>query len=439
MQNPNNPPRFEDDVAPFDLGAMNGYYTVGDRYFLWKMLAYSEAARTNQKLTWHFHDDIWKKVDWKSTPLLSLQALYRMRAEQLRQKYDYLILSWSGGADSTTVLDSFLQNDILIDEVVCAWGVRASSGKYKPSVIDTSAQNYGSEWDYAIRPRLEWLRTHRPDVRLTLADWSDDMRVDDDSENVLKVTLAHCMTGFLRAREIDKIIQERSSRIPKVCVIFGIEPVKTDIINDRYLATFFCDWFSENRSSIMPDGTPRNIEYFYWTPELPEICVAQCHEVMRFLRAYPSMTKHFSHRTVGPLGEYTGARRGLLEAERLIKKILFYPGYDPRTFQAGKNLNHFEVENFEWMYRDPQFPELNRVYGGVMEEVSRTFTPDQFWAPNGKRLRFKEQRSKHHIVGSIDPGKPIDETEKTRYQKAFVTANEIIPYYEKFSQKDRPM
>lgn len=429
MTTPNNVPRFQDDSVPFELGKLNGYYTVGDRYFLWKMFAYAEAARTREKLKWHFHDEVWQKTDWKSTPLLSLPALYRIRAEQLRQKYNYLILSWSGGADSTTVLDTFLQNNIRLDEVVVAWGVRASDGKYTVSSQDTSAENYGSEWNFAIRPKLEWMRVNRPDIRVTLADWSDDMQVKDDSENVLKVTLAHCMTGFLRAREIDKIIQDRSSRANNVAVIFGIEPVKTDIINDRYLATYFFDWFSENRSSVMPDGTPRRIEYFYWTADLPDICVAQAHEVMNFLRAYPSMKQFFSHTTVAPDGEYVGATPGRIEADRLIKKILFYPNYNPKTFQAAKNMNHFEVENYKWMYRDPHFPELNYTYGGVLETVYRSMRPEDFIFKNGQRIRLVSQRSKHHIVGRIDPVNDSADADKARYLKAYLAAKETIPFY----------
>lgn len=428
-------PRFEDDAVPFELGKLNGYYTVGDRYFLWKMLAYSEAARTGEKLQWHFHDEVWKKTDWRTPPALDLPALYRIRAEQLRQKYDYIILSWSGGADSTTVLDTFLQNNIRLDEVVVAWGVRASSGKYTVSATDTRAENYGSEWDFAIRPKLEWMRTHRPDIKITLADWSDDMKVTDDSENVLKVTLAHCMTGFLRAREIDKIIQDRSTRANNVCVVFGIEPVRTDIINDTYLATFFFDWFSENRSSLMPDGTPRKIEYFYWSPDLPEICVAQAHEVMRFLRAYPSMKKFFSRVTIGRDGEQLAPNPGNIEADRIIKKTLFYPTYNPKTFQASKNVSHFAVENFKWMYTDPQFPELNHTYGGVLESVYRTFRPDDFVTKDGQRVRLAVQRTKHNIVGKIDPGGVPDETERARYLKAYLAANEIVPFYDLKSKK----
>lgn len=424
------PFRFEDDLIPFDHGKRNGYYQVGDRFFIWKMLAYSEAARTRQKVIWHFHDEVWQSTDWKHQPALSLPALYRVRAEQLRQKYDYIILAWSGGADSTTILDTFLLNDIRLDEVVVTWAVKVSYGRYSKSARDTSAENFGSEWDYAIRPRLEWMHQNRPDIRVTVADWSDDMIVDDDSENLLKVTSAYNYTGFLRGREIDKIVTERSVGSSRVGLVLGIEPAKTEIINDQYLATFFVDWFSENRTSIGPDGTPKHVEFFYWTPDLPEICVAQCHELLRFLRTYPLMKQYLARTTVGRDGSYTEfhAGQGGLEPDRLIKKVLFYPNYDARTFQAKKNLNHFRANQYDWLYSNPHFQELNHIYGGVVNSFCQHLREEDFLIRNGEKATLAIKRSRSHVIGSIDP-EHAEPQDRARYLKQYQLINELLPYY----------
>ena len=39
-------------------------------------------------------------------------------AQQLREKYDYIVLAYSGGADSCNVLNSFLDNGIPIDDII---------------------------------------------------------------------------------------------------------------------------------------------------------------------------------------------------------------------------------------------------------------------------------------------------------------------------------
>jgi len=57
-------------------------------------------------------------VDWTKEPKESFKELCRQRAEQIRDTYDYVIVYFSGGSDSTTVMNAFLDNGIKIDEVV---------------------------------------------------------------------------------------------------------------------------------------------------------------------------------------------------------------------------------------------------------------------------------------------------------------------------------
>lgn len=56
--------------------------------------------------------------DWKNEPKETWKSLCKQRALQLKDTYDYIILYNSGGSDSTTVLNAFLDNNIPLDEVV---------------------------------------------------------------------------------------------------------------------------------------------------------------------------------------------------------------------------------------------------------------------------------------------------------------------------------
>lgn len=56
--------------------------------------------------------------DWKNEPKETWKFLCKQRALQLRDMYDYIILYNSGGSDSTTVLNAFLDNNIPLDEVI---------------------------------------------------------------------------------------------------------------------------------------------------------------------------------------------------------------------------------------------------------------------------------------------------------------------------------
>ena len=63
-------------------------------------------------------DARWDSLDWSQEPVETLSELCKQRAEQLRSQYDHLILYYSGGRDSETVLRVFRDNQIPLDEVV---------------------------------------------------------------------------------------------------------------------------------------------------------------------------------------------------------------------------------------------------------------------------------------------------------------------------------
>ena len=90
------------------------YYVVGNFATPSKF----EALQKSGNIKFHFHDEVFSQQDWTVEPTESLDDLYRQRAEQLRSQYEYLILGFSGGADSTTIFDAFVKNNIHLDEVV---------------------------------------------------------------------------------------------------------------------------------------------------------------------------------------------------------------------------------------------------------------------------------------------------------------------------------
>lgn len=66
----------------------------------------------------YYYDKEFSKVDWTAEPSESLQNLYKKRAETLREQNEYLILAYSGGIDSTNMLETFYYNNIHIDEIL---------------------------------------------------------------------------------------------------------------------------------------------------------------------------------------------------------------------------------------------------------------------------------------------------------------------------------
>ena len=85
-----------------------------------------DAANGNYKgITFRIHEsEDFDNYTWSIEPTPSLKELQKQRALQLRDSYPYLKLWFSGGADSTTVLNTFLDNKARFQ-----YGSRASQGR----------------------------------------------------------------------------------------------------------------------------------------------------------------------------------------------------------------------------------------------------------------------------------------------------------------------
>ena len=96
---------------------MSVYYKVNDKKFNNNYLAYYESYKSGKSITFHVHEEQYDLFDWKVEPTESFELLMDIHAYRLRQKYNYLILNWSGGTDSHTIYNVFKRNNIHIDEI----------------------------------------------------------------------------------------------------------------------------------------------------------------------------------------------------------------------------------------------------------------------------------------------------------------------------------
>lgn len=105
-------------------------WVVGEKFFhsKWKAIEYATA---HPELPYHAycHDDTWNRVDWTKEPKETIEDLEIQHCNYLRNKYDTLVLFYSGGVDSHTILQRFIQNKIPID-YICVWYVNDSDAEY---------------------------------------------------------------------------------------------------------------------------------------------------------------------------------------------------------------------------------------------------------------------------------------------------------------------
>lgn len=350
---------FEDSSAPFWMLRKNGYYIVGTKYYAHKMHALIEASKTRNKIQWEFGSDVFDKINWRQPVNIGLTELYRMRAQQLRDKYDYLVLAFSGGADSTNVLDSFLNNGIHLDEVLIHWPRKLTQGRYQVSK-DTTAYNVLSEWELAVIPKLEHIQNNYPKTKITIDDLED--LTDEYSEDAVSITKNkfHYL-NIKRQRSIARRTSQIMQKKPNMAIIYGFDKPRLLNVNN-VLCAFFTDGLTSVVSDLAP-GYERNVEYFYWSTDLPELPVKQSQILYHLFRSQPALQKNIETKQLKDIIPQPDSKaKAVREIEQveMMRKITseaLYPSWNQQVFQADKpQYFAFKCEYHAWIksYSDSQ-------------------------------------------------------------------------------------
>ena len=308
-----------------------GHYTVGDKIITNSILAFLEKSKTGLPIKWHYYDDIWKNFDKSLLGRTKLKELYKQRAQMLRDSYDYLILQYSGGSDSHCILQAFLQNNIKLDQVMVKQPFNLINQKiHNPNVIDTSARNQLSEWDYVIKPDLEYISKYHPDIEIKLIDWLDGVTADSFKDDKFQSHRGlYFMSYILKHPEYSnndieiKLIEQGK----KVGVINGVEkPVLLAKDNKAYTT------FPDKPMVLIPPTltNPYGTEYFFWTPDFPELALERAYQVFLWFKRNPQ----YQDLLYKPkwIGRHTERWDKYSE---LIKPII-YPDWDISKFQVKK-------------------------------------------------------------------------------------------------------
>ena len=371
--------RLEDDLATVEFVKRNGYYRVGDLNYNFKINALESATKLNLPVQWEYNTDIYRNLNWRQSTGVSLTTLYQNRAEQLRNQYDYLVLAFSGGSDSYTVLRSFIDNDIHLDEIVCDWPLKQTENLTVST--DCRPENYNSEWSLAIKPVLDYVRQYHPKIKITVTDSLQKLS-NEDYEDTCTVTQIHNYVSIKRYRKILKRLQELSDQHRRVGLVLGIEKPKMHIEKN-----IFCVYFSDEhcwiKSSI--DNHERNVEYFYWTPDMPEIVLEQAHVVYRYL---------LENKNAVSILFSTGLARNFV-------KSLIYSKWNPAVFQADKGNSLIYNEQYAWFFTQTKTTEIQSWESSMTSRLNIVDQKYLEFFPDGRFQGYKSFYSRLYPVGII--------------------------------------
>jgi hypothetical protein len=356
-------------ITPYS-GDQFGYYTVGPTFKTYsKLQAIEEMQRTGTYLEWHFNKQQYSTYDWTQEPAESLDELYRQRAQQIRDAYDYIVIWYSGGPDSWCVLDSFIKNGIKVDEIAQIYSYEADRDRHSV---------FNEEIFYTAIPKTQQILETHPDIKHRVVDIStiiDKIYLRPDVKfdyiyNIKGIVSANSLARSYLREYIDDYRRLMDSG-KRVCFIWGAEKPRLKIFNGRYHTTFL-DVFSETnlRLQSMADQGYYD-EWFFWAPDTAPIVAKQSHILMKLLKQESADSPWLIDRAWGPHSPQSHSTGKFLRND--IFHTMIYPGWDPGTLVAPKpqNLLLSERDNWFWNQNPETSESVRNAQGGLQELIRR--------------------------------------------------------------------
>jgi len=242
---------------------------VADQRFLNPFEAWQDILarrKSNKACDFEFmlFDKYWSQYDWQVPPHQTWHDLMTQRCWDIRQRFDWVRLWYSGGRDSHPILECFLANKIKLDELT-VW--------YNPY-----DQQRGPEVENVIMPLVHNIVSANPDIKITVVD----IRLEDyenffRNEQWLEQQVGmpggtwlfypgQSITMYLRRPDL---FPQRDQGLRDVN-LFGLEKPRLILHDDR--------WYFEavDMQYSMHWGPDEIAEMFYLHPDWPELHAKQC-------------------------------------------------------------------------------------------------------------------------------------------------------------------
>ncbi len=351
-----------------------GYYTCAGLEFESKIQAAFYSVKTGQPIAWHFNDEVFSKHHWNE-PIETLDQLYDRRCRDIRERYDYVMLSYSGGADSHNILASFVRQGLHIDEIIVNTMDKANNKFTNIDATDLRAENAGAEFHLQTMPRLKEIANKIPNTKITICDLSDHlfdyMNSAKDASWVLtrKEGLNPAnVTRFNYLHMSD--VRKQFDRSKSLVLIVGVDKPRIYISNN-YLYTRF----SDRAANIIPipehlnEYTNTTVDFFYWSPYSVDIITKQVYVVRAWLKANPQYLNLFDPAIMSK--DHTVYR---LYHERLLRSVI-YTTWNNNWYQADKALKDWTSEFDSWFEEGYKDTSAYKIWSAGVDYIKENLRP----------------------------------------------------------------
>jgi hypothetical protein len=370
-----------------------GYYLVGNYKTYSKIEALERAHLFNIPIKWIFNDDVFSNHPWHTDTQEDLKKLYKKRAEQIRNKYDYIVLWYSGGADSFTVLKTFQENNIHVDEI-------AQYHAYEGEKTWNSYLN--KEIETVALPQTQEFLKKMPHTKHRIVDLTPIIKsvydLDDNKFNfIYKSNKSFGPDQLARTYFREKIPdwQKIIASGKKLCFIWATDkpPVRYDDINNKYYLEFMdiIDGAGVGPRTQMLNRKEEYDELFYWSPDAVDIIARQAHIIINYLRNTPKQDLDSTYLTRDPCsyamafdGDVVPVLYRKSKTSIIINNLkyylttkglhrLIYPDWNEDTFTLGKQLSNIFNIRDRWWFNEHEDKDQT-MFIGAIQSYYKKFT-----------------------------------------------------------------
>jgi len=389
----------------------SGFYLYNKQIYFTRENALEEMLINNDfdsTMSFYYNDNIFGKLDWSIEPNIDISRLYKLRAQQIRDKYNHVIIAFSGGSDSTQVLMSFLKNNIFVDEIHVHTVEKMINRFDKQILANDQDLSVLMEYEYAVKPMLKYVKEKSPNTKIVVHDVSDYLYDQLSNNKFVPLTepiVTHRINSGLNTTFGWHYLHEKISENDKnkVCIVRGYEKPVLFIENDNQLYFRFFDITTGISSFMNKSKIMKSYEYsyvyedFFWSPDMPFIPIKQSHMILNrfksdsaFLNNYINYKKKLN---AGTLKKIVHSNSLSQNEERMVCEVI-YPDWNPNTFVGSKPIEKSaEFKIYEMA--------VGKHQGERLKAELREFKEKKYEKIVNKLQFYKPIFSRKYFIGEI--------------------------------------
>lgn len=372
-----------------------GYYRCNGVDFASKVDALLYAQLYKKPVEWIFHQDVFEKYPWHIEPEANLDSLYDQRAREIREQYDYIIINFSGGADSYNMLSAFTRQNLHVDEILVNHLETVTERKNVLNNNVKDAWNLNAEYRLQAVPRLQELSDKLTRTKITSIDVSD-LILDTVAGYKDPKWVLHRHDHLSPAMPVRynyfyySDIKKRFDKNLKIAMVHGTDkPVTKMHDGDLYL------YFNDTATNITSDkynNEYSNVktELFYWSPSTMPMVAKQAHTIKKWLETNPHQQQYWTD------ADFSKTR---LIHETVLRTVV-YSTWNTDWFQANKSTTWWHSEFDLWIFSDPTFERELQGWRRGLDYLAKML-PDYIVYRKGVPDGLK-QFTQRYRIGKVD-------------------------------------